>query len=363
MSSPEERASRWIRPEFLNTSAYHVADVGDVIKLDANESPYEWPEEIKAQWLDTLSRLELNRYPDAPANELRNIIRETWKIPDHFDILVGNGSDECIQVIESGVGGPGRKIMAPTPTFVVYENTAALVGSEFVGVPLAEDFSLDAAAMVDAVKQHNPACVFFAWPNNPTANLFDRDAIEQTIAATDGLVVIDEAYGAFSNASFLDDLGRYDNVIIMRTLSKIGMAGLRLGVMIGDPAWISQFHKVRMPYNVNSLSQASAAFALRHEEVFSRNFATLNAERDGLMEKLSAIGGLEVFPSDANFFLLRVTGEPGVAATHSKLLLEGIAVKNFHRPDTPLDSCLRISVGKPEENVALVEALTRIMTS
>lgn len=363
MSSAKERASRWIRPEFLNAAAYHVADVGDVIKLDANESPYEWPEEIKQAWLDRLAELELNRYPDAPANALREVIRTTWNIPEQFDILVGNGSDECIAVVTSAVGGPGRTIMAPTPTFVVYANTAELFSSNFVGVPLAENFELNAAATIDAVKQHNPACIFFAWPNNPTGNLFDRDAMEEVIAATDGLVVVDEAYGAFSNQSFLNELDRYPNVVIMRTLSKIGMAGLRLGVLFGDPAWMTQFHKVRMPYNVNSLSQASAMFALENESVFARNFTTLNSERDLLMQRLRAIGGLEVFPSDANFFLVRVVGEPGVAAVHSQLLLGGIAVKNFHRPSTPLDSCLRVSVGKPEENVALVESLTTIMTS
>ncbi len=363
MSSAEDRANRWIRPEFLDATAYHVADVGDVIKLDANESPYEWPREIKQAWLDRLAELELNRYPDAPASALQSVIRKTWGIPEQFDILIGNGSDECIAVVTSAVGGPGRTIMAPTPTFVVYQNAAELFNSKFVGVPLSENFELDVAATIDAVRQHNPACVFFAWPNNPTGNLFDRDAMEEVIAATDGLVVVDEAYGAFSNQSFLGQLHQYPNVVIMRTLSKIGMAGLRLGVLFGDPAWLTQFHKVRMPYNVNSLSQASAAFALENESVFARNFAILNTERDMLMQRLHAIEGLEVFPSDANFFLLRVTGEPGVAAVHSALLLGGIAVKNFHRPATPLDSCLRVSVGKPEENVALVEALTTIMTS
>lgn len=363
MSTAKERASRWIRPEFLDAAAYHVADVGDVIKLDANESPYEWPEEIKEAWLERLAELELNRYPDAPASALCDVIRTTWKIPEQFDILVGNGSDECIGVVTAAVGGPGRIIMAPTPTFVVYQNTAELFSSKFVGVPLAENFALDATVMIDAVKQHDPACIFFAWPNNPTGNLFDRDAMEEVIAATDGLVVVDEAYGAFSNQSFINELDRYPNVVIMRTLSKIGMAGLRLGVLFGDPAWITQFHKVRMPYNVNSLSQASAIFALENESVFARNFTTLNSERELLMQRVSAISGLEVFASDANFFLVRVVGEPGVATVHSRLLIDGIAVKNFHRPSTPLDSCLRISVGKPEENVALVESLATIMTS
>jgi len=361
--SRNQRVARWIRPEFFDNKAYRVPPPEDVIKLDANESPYPWPNDLKAAWLDRLNALELNRYPDAPATELRNTIRETWNIPDQFDTLVANGSDECIHVTATGVGGAGRVIMAPTPTFVVYERAAAAVGSEFVGVPLTENFELDAGVMIDAIRKHNPACTYYAWPNNPTGNLFDRDTLNEVIANTDGLAIVDEAYGAFSGESYLDDLDDYDNVVIMRTLSKSGMAGLRLGVLIGDPAWINEFHKVRMPYNVNSLSQESAAFALENEGVFNAIAKEMNDERDVLMQKFQALDGLEVFPSDANFFLIRVSSAPGVEGVHGGLLARGISIKSFHKPDSPLDSCLRVSIGTPEENTKLVAAMTDIMAN
>lgn len=356
----KERAARWVRPEFFNDAAYHVADVGDVIKLDANESPYAWPESLKAPWLERLEAIEMNRYPDAPASALRQTIREAWNVPDEVDILVGNGSDECIQIVEAGVAGPGRVVMAPVPTFVVYERTAAMMGSTFIGVPLTEKFELDADRMIDAVAEHNPACVFFAWPNNPTGNLFDRKAMTRVIENTDGLCVVDEAYGAFSGETFLDELGRYPNVVIMRTLSKVGMAGLRLGVLLGDPSWINEFHKVRMPYNVNSLTQQSAAFALEHQEAFADGIETLKKETARLREEIEAMPDLECFPSDSNFLLVRASGDIGADALREALLEKGVAIKSFHRPGTALDSCLRISTGTPEQNTQLLSALRDI---
>lgn len=363
MSTAAERASRWVRPEFYNDAAYHVAKVGDVIKLDANESPWPWPESIKDAWLERIRDIEMNRYPDAPASALQDQIRAAWEIPETLDILVGNGSDECIQIVETGVAGPGRVVMAPAPTFVVYERTAIALGSRFVGVPLTERFELDAERMIVAVKEHNPACVFFAWPNNPTGNLFDRDAMRRVIQSTDGLCVVDEAYGAFSGESFIDEIAEHPNVVIMRTLSKIGMAGLRLGVLIGDPAWISEFHKVRMPYNVNTLTQVSAAFALEHQDAFVDGINALASETRQLVAAVGDMPGIECFESDSNFFLARVTSHGGATGLREALLERGIAIKSFHQPGTPLDSCVRISTGTPDENARLLQALAEITKS
>ncbi|MEK7758945.1 MAG: histidinol-phosphate transaminase [Pseudomonadota bacterium] len=346
---------RLIRPEIRALKGYHVPDASGLIKLDAMENPYTWPAALKQEWLEVLRDVPINRYPDPSARMLRAQLKQSLAVPAGMDVLLGNGSDELIQLILMGVARPGAVVLAPTPTFVMYEMIATYVGMQFTGVPLATDFGLDLAAMRAAIKQHQPAVVFLAYPNNPTGNLFDAAAIETLLRESPGLVVVDEAYHAFAQMSFMDRLGQYDNLLVMRTLSKQGLAGLRLGVLTGDPAWLIEFDKLRLPYNINSLTQASAGFALRHNDVLDEQAARLRAGRARLLQDLAALPGVQAWPSAANFILFR-TAKPA-DAVFAALRQQGVLIKNLSGAGGVLTNCLRVTVGTPEENTAFLAAL------
>src|SRR5581483_4454342 len=280
--SIDDKVAALIRPEVRALKAYHVPDAAGLIKLDAMENPYGWPEELKPAWLEALRGVALNRYPDPAARALKQRLHASLGVPRGAELLLGNGSDELIQIIALALARPGAVVLAPTPTFVMYQLIAAAAGMRFVGVPLKNDFSLDLPAMRAAINQHRPAVVFLAYPNNPTGNLFAPEDVEAIVAAAPGVVVVDEAYHAFAEASFVDRLARHDNLLVLRTLSKQGLAGLRLGVLAGAPAWLAEFDKVRLPYNINSLTQASAAFALQHWPAFERQARDIRAGREAL---------------------------------------------------------------------------------
>ena len=344
-----------IRPEIHALQAYHVPDSAGLIKLDAMENPYSWPEALKQEWLEMLRDVPINRYPDPSARSLRAQLKQSLEVPADMDVLLGNGSDELIQLILLGVARPGAVVLAPTPTFVMYKMIATFVGMRFVGVPLATDFGLDLAAMRATIQQHQPAVVFLAYPNNPTGNLFDEQAIETLLRESPGLVVVDEAYHAFAQRSFMDRLGQHDNLLVMRTLSKQGLAGLRLGILAGDPAWLAEFDKLRLPYNINSLTQASAGFALKHKDVLDEQATRLRAERARLLQDLAALSGVQVWPSAANFILFR-TAKPA-DAVFTALRQQGVLIKNLSGAGGVLANCLRVTVGTPEENAAFLAAL------
>jgi histidinol-phosphate aminotransferase len=356
-----KRIEQLVRPEIRALKPYGVADPGDLIKLDAMENPYPWPPEIKAEWLDRLLDVDINRYPDATARKLRPRLRTAMDVPEGQALLLGNGSDEIIQMILLALAAPGARVMAPTPTFVMYAMTARFVGMEFVGVPLrADDFSLDADAMLDAIATHDPAVIFLAYPNNPTGNLFDEAAVIRVVEAARGLVVMDEAYHAFSSRSFMQRLGEYDNLVVMRTVSKLGLAGLRLGLLAGDEAWLTEFDKVRLPYNINSLSQASAEFALDHIGFLQQQTEAIVLERRRLHAALESIEGIEVWPSEANFILFRPRGVTADAVFEG-LKQAGILIRNLSHADPLLNGCLRVTVGTPDENRSFLSALKALL--
>lgn len=351
---------RWIRPEIRALSAYHVPPASGMIKLDAMENPYPWPPELLHDWQAVLARAPMNRYPDPQAHTLQQHLRAAFDVPPGMDLMLGNGSDELIQIMAMAVSAPGRVILAPEPTFVMYRMIALATGMQFVGVPLRDDFSLDTQAMLRAIEQHQPAVVFLAYPNNPTGNLFARADVDAIIQSSPGLVVVDEAYHAFAQDSYLPQLGRASNLLVMRTVSKMGLAGLRLGFLAGPPDWLHEFDKVRLPYNINVLTQLSVAFALEHLDVFTAQTDTIRAARDALLRDLQAIGSVRAYPSHANFILFRVP--PGRAAgIFEDLKRRNILIKNLHRDGTPLADCLRVTVGTPEENAAFIAALRQIM--
>ncbi len=354
-----DRVSRWVRPEIRALEAYHVPDAAGLVKLDAMENPYHWPEEMLQDWLTILHDAELNRYPPS-AERLKARLSEFIDLPPGMDLILGNGSDELIQIVQLAVAGMGRRILVPAPTFAMYEMIGAFVGMEFIEVPLDDGFGLDLAAMLDAIDRYQPAIIFLAYPNNPTGNLFDRSAVERLLRATEGLVVLDEAYYPFAGESFVPRLGEFDNLLVMRTVSKLGLAGLRLGMMAGPREWLTEFDKVRLPYNINILTQLSAEFALRNRTTLDHQVAIIRAERGRLARALSRLPNITVFPSRSNFILFRVTSA-SAGSVFNALRGRGVLVKNLHQPDTVLNGCLRVTVGRPEENDAFLGALEKTL--
>lgn len=349
-----------IRSEIKALSAYHVPDPGNLIKLDAMENPYSLPDDLRQLWLDELAKVPLNRYPDPSANALRQQLATYMEVPTGYATLLGNGSDELIQIMAMAVAQPGKKILAPEPGFVMYKMIASFVGMDYVGVPLDDDFSLKLDAMLAAIEQHQPALIFLAYPNNPTGNLFDDKAIEAIIKASQGLVVIDEAYHPFACTSFMSRLSDFDNLLVMRTVSKMGLAGLRLGLLAGASKWLNEFDKVRLPYNINVLTQASALFALQHTNVFEKQAEIIRDQRALLLNELTNLDDVIVYPSRANFILLKLK-RANASQVFEQLKVAGILIKNLNSAGGMLKNCLRVTVGTPEENQAFLTAFRNIL--
>ncbi|HWQ95410.1 MAG TPA: histidinol-phosphate transaminase, partial [Gammaproteobacteria bacterium] len=331
-----------------------------MVKLDAMENPYRWPPEIISAWLEQLRSAPLNRYPDPEAHTLRARLRESMAVPAQCEMVLGNGSDELIQMIALAVAMPGRTILAPEPSFVMYRMIAAFTAMNYVGVPLQKDFALDLSAMRAAIVKHQPAAVFLAYPNNPTGNLYDEQAVCEIIEECPGLVIVDEAYHAFAGKSFMDALQRYPNLLVMRTLSKMGLAGLRLGALIGAPAWLTEINKIRLPYNINVLTQISAEFALAHHDILTAQAEQIITERERLFAELCKLPGLTVYPSSANFILFRT---PAGRATEifDGLKRHSVLIKNLDHSGGPLKDCLRVTVGTAEENRLFLTALKTVL--
>jgi histidinol-phosphate aminotransferase len=360
MTSSTYRINRFIRPQLRALQSYHVPPAAGLIKLDAMENPYSWPDWLLNDWLDTLRQAALNRYPDPAARALKSRLRGVLGVPEAADVILGNGSDELIQMIIQAVAAPGHVILAPEPTFVMYRQIAVVAGLDFQGVPLRADFTLDADAVIEAITTHQPAVVFLAYPNNPTGNLFDREAIETILSCSPGLVVLDEAYAPFADDSFMGDLGCCDNLLVLRTLSKLGLAGVRLGLLAGAGEWLAEIEKTRLPYNISTLDQLTGEFALRHYAVFEEQAKTIRRQRGALLDRLQALPGLTVYPSAANFILFRVPGGRG-GEVFEGLKSNGILIKNLVGSAPALADCLRVTVGKPEENAAFVAALASLL--
>jgi histidinol-phosphate aminotransferase len=350
-----------IRPEIRALRAYQVPDATGLVKLDAMENPYGWPQGLRSEWLEALRGAELNRYPDPQGRQVQEALRASMGIPPDMGLLLGNGSDELIQMLALTLAHPGRKVLSLDPGFVMYRMIALFSGMEYVGVPLKpDDFSLDLPAVLEALDLELPALTFIAYPNNPTGNLFETQAIERIIEAAPGLVVVDEAYAPFTDQSFLSRLGDWPNLLVLRTLSKMGLAGLRLGYLTGPEEWINEIDKTRLPYNINSLTQTSAAFALHHKTVLDEQTQAIRAERARLFDALAKIPGIHPYPSEANFILLRLPA--GAAdACFAGLKARGVLVKNLSGTHRLLTDCLRVTVGTPEENGIFLSALVGVL--
>lgn len=343
-----------VREEVLALAAYHVGEAAGMVKLDAMENPYALPQELRREIAELAAGAAINRYPNPQAPELKARLRQTMAIPEAFDILLGNGSDELIHIMVQALARPGAVVLAPEPTFVMYRVYALVNRMRYVAVPLAPDFTLDCARFLAAIEEHQPALTFIAYPNNPSGNLFPEADVLRILHAAPGVVVLDEAYHAFAQKSFMQRLAQHPNLIVMRTLSKSGMAGLRLGYAAGSPAWMREFDKVRPPYNVNVLTQLVAERLLAHAGVLAEQAAAIRGERGRLEAELARMGGVTVFQSDANFLLLRV---PDAGKVFAGMKERGVLVKLLHGSHPLLAQCLRITVGTAEENTQCLAAL------
>ncbi len=370
-----------IRDDIQALSAYTVQDASGMIKLDAMENPYVLEPALRKAMAERLSGVDVNRYPGVRVQALKDALINHAQVPSGMSLMLGNGSDELIGLLDLACAKPGACVLAPEPGFVMYAMSAKLLGLKYVGVDLQKNFQLDMPAMLSAIEEHRPSIVYLAYPNNPTANLWspqDIEALIEQVSAYQGLVVMDEAYQPFSNDTWLhrmrDEPQKNAQVLLMRTLSKFGLAGARLGYLVGPKEWIQTLEKVRPPYNVSVLNAECALFALEHEPVFKRQAEHIMAERERLSESLSQGLGMEVFPSEANMLLLRLDYEvwapvsgvpldspdlPHQLAAHvfQGLKAHGVLIKNVSTMHALLNGCLRVTVGTESENNALLEAL------
>lgn len=348
---------QWINPAIRSMRAYHVPPVGDMIKLDAMENPYAWPEALKQAWHEKLDAIAINRYPDPEALQLKDRLRKFMAIPDDTAIMLGNGSDELIQILAVALAQAGRHYLAPEPGFVMYRRITETLNVGYCGVPLKqEDFALDQAAILTAIVRYQPALIFIAWPNNPTGNLFDKGVVLEVIKHAPGLIVIDEAYHAFSGQTFVPHLGEFENLLVMRTFSKSGLAGIRLGYLLGQASVLAELEKVRLPYNINALTQATAGFILEHAQVLEEQYRRILTGREYLLAGLNRIQGIQVWPSAANFILFRTLNR-AADEVFAGLGQRGILIKNLHGSHPLLENCLRVTVGTEKENQSFLEAM------
>lgn len=357
MTSP----MKFIRQDVQSMHAYAVQDSAGFIKLDAMENPFTLPAALQAKLGERLGKVAINRYPGKRVDDLKAALRSYAQVPEGYGLMLGNGSDELISLLAMACDVPGAKILAPLPGFVMYAMSAQLQGLQFIGVDLTADFELDAPAMLAAIEREKPAITYIAYPNNPTGNLWDAGAIRQIIAACaayGGMVVMDEAYQPFSSKSWIDEIKaapeRNANVLLMRTLSKFGLAGVRLGYMTGPKALIDEIDKLRPPYNISVLNAECALFALENSDEFKAQAGMITAQRAMLLEALAKMPQLKAYASDANMITVRM---PDADAAFALLKSQGILVKNISKMHPLLKNCLRLTVGTPDENAKMLAAL------
>ena len=361
MTTLAERLQHTLRQDVQSMHAYAIQPSAGLVKLDAMENPFRLPEALQRELGERLGRVAINRYPVGCVTDVITALSAFVKLPAGCKLMLGNGSDELISLLALACDVPGASILAPLPGFVMYEMSAKLQGLKFIGVPLTADFELDELAMLAAIEAQHPAITYIAYPNNPSANLFDDAVVDRIVAAVGrqhGLVVIDEAYQPFSSRTWMNRVGgvetAHEHVLVMRTLSKFGLAGVRLGYMVGAAALIDEIDKVRPPYNISALNAEATLFALAHADEFAHQAEVLRAERAILLQVLGDLPGVQPFPSEANMILVRV---PDSKRCFDGMKARGVLVKNIAGLHPLLANCLRLTVGTPEENIQMIDAL------
>jgi histidinol-phosphate aminotransferase len=316
---------------------------------------------MQQAWLTRFADVSFNRYPDPNVAMIREPLSERLCLPADQQIVFGNGSDELIQILMMAMSGSNRGVMSVSPTFVMYDMIARFVGMPYHAVLLNSDFTLNLSAFIDAMQTHKPALVFIAYPNNPTGNAFTRQQVEQIIECAPGLVVVDEAYNAFAEDSFIGDIARYSNLVVMRTFSKVGLAGFRLGYMVGHQSWMAEFDKIRLPYNINSATQQGVAFALAHYPVLVEQAEAIKQQRHMMIDRLGSLSECEVYPSQANFITLRLKSH-SADQVFLGLKQAGILIKNLSPNGGLLANCLRITLGSEYENQQFLKVFSQLLS-
>jgi len=345
---------------------YQAENIQCRIKLDAMENPYPLPESLMKKISEEIGRIKINRYPDPSASRLKSIISAQTDISTD-NIIIGNGSDELIQMILTVFGDPspqslsgeqGDRVLFPVPTFSMYGIISKSLSLKDEVVPLSEDWEIQLDKFLSEMERVKPKVIFISYPNNPTGNCFNRESILKILKKASGIVVIDEAYYDFSKKTFLPYLKEYKNLIILRTLSKIGMAGLRVGYLMADSEICRELNKVRLPYNSNSVSQEIAGIILENRTEVDRQIASIILERERLMDGLKGIKDIEPFSSETNFILFKT--DKNSKEIFDKLLDSGILIRNFG-DDIYLKNSLRVTIGAPDENNEFLKTLNKIL--
>lgn len=346
------------RPEVVALSPYTMCEEPLPVKLDQNEAPWDWPAELKDEAVRALSAAAFNRYPPFVERDLTAALAELWGLSPGC-VLVGNGSNELLRALFSAALGPGRRVLLPSPTFSLYRQMALLAGCEVAEIPFGKGFAYDPAAWEEVVERDRPDVVLLCSPNNPTGTAFPLEALDR-LCDKAALVAVDEAYVEFAEESAVSLLPRRENLVVLRTLSKAwGAAALRLGYSLAAPGTSSQIAKALLPYGVSPLTASLGRLAIRNAALFEPRVQLLKEERARLARRLSAIPGVEVIPSQANFMLVRMAGREATRI-HLSVKRRGVLLRDVSRMPG-LAECLRMSVGTPEENDAAVKALAEVL--
>lgn len=346
-----------IKKEVREQEGYRADIIPYRTRMDANENPFSLPPILKGKLFKEMKNVALNRYPEPGAPLIRKRFAGHYGV-SHDMIMIGNGSDELIQILCTALVNSSSSVMVPTPTFVMYRIIASTTGHAVTEVPLTASFDLDLDAMLTRIAADAPVLTFISYPNSPTSNCFSENSIAAIVEASPGIVVIDEAYGSFAGKTFLPLLKKYDNLVILKTLSKVGLAAMRIGFLIGSPSLVQELDKVRLPYNINALSQVAAGFYLDHIDAFLGQTREIIAGREQLLSALGKIAGIHSYPSDANFIFFSCAFDTD--NIYSNLAQEGILVKNLNSPGV-LKNCMRVTVGNREENEEFLKVLNKIL--
>ena len=349
-----KKIMNFFRDDISNLSEYKIFNSDGMVKLDAMENPYDLNIKFEIKGLSSGSAV-LNRYPDADCQILKNKLHNKYKLDNKYDLIIGNGSDELIQLICLAFLKKENVVLCPAPSFSMYKKISQVLDLQFEEVSLRKDFSLDIELMLKKIEEFNPAIIFLAFPNNPTGNLWDKNDIDLIIKKSNGVVVIDEAYGSFSEESFIGEMDYYDNLLIMKTVSKIGLAGIRVGYLIGEDYIIKNINKLRLPFNINTLSQKISEFSVENSNYLENQTNNIIKLRELLISKMECIDEIKVYKSKTNFILFKILS--GTADDIFKSLIsEKILIKNM--ANTPgLENCLRVTVGSEKENNLFIQSL------
>ncbi len=344
-----------LRKNIKKLKSYSTEKVDCKAKLDANENPFDFPMELKEIILKDLLKHLFNRYPDPDSSEIKGLLSKEINI-NKDRIAVGNGSDELIQSLTLAFGTRGS--LSFYPSFSMYGIISTVCNTNPKVISLDKNFDIDMNITLSYIKKNQPSLIFIGYPNNPTSNSFSEDKITSIIESSSGLVVMDEAYSEFSKKTFLPLINKYDNLVVLRTFSKAyGLAGCRIGYMIASEKIVEQVNKVKLPFNLNSISQRIGIIALKHKRKCNKAIKIIISERTRLLKEIKKSSMLYTFPTEANFILFRT--KISSKTVFNKLLSNGILIRDV-ADNKLLKNCLRVTVGKPSENDAFLRVIEKM---